>query len=415
MSPSRINRLEMQLPAPDYNAATAVQAEGKSWVTNEFSEAIDGLLEKKFQTRNDEWMIIDKLELIFPALPWKMEKADWQAVVEQGLQKAVLHPGAHQLVFKQWLNYLKSGVVRKNDIITDVKFYGPFIRKRLDALLAGLDDNGAFDFSAAFIARLLDITEKESVVRFIARILKLEMPMVGRFVENISAGDGNRFRQLQGWLPSPLNAAAMKKFILEFPGKAMAVKRDDHEPSAVPGEEKAAMELNSGDLQNGICCENAGVILVWPYLGSFFENINLMQNGGFINEDAAKLGARVIHYIATGQLPENDAELTIGKILCGLPPGEYAFSNDDPGNGIKNETTELLQSVVANWPALKNTSPDGLRSAFLTRRGFATVDAETVRIVVEESSTDMLLHQLPWGISMIKLSWTPYTIYTHWF
>jgi hypothetical protein len=75
---------------------------------------------------------------------------------------------------------------------------------------------------------------------------------------------------------------------------------------------------------------------------------------------------------------------------------------------------ELLSSIVANWPILKNTSNDTLRSTFLLRDGKLTFKDNGLRLKVQQNSLDVLLEHLPWNISMVKLPWMKNILYVEW-
>jgi hypothetical protein len=75
----------------------------------------------------------------------------------------------------------------------------------------------------------------------------------------------------------------------------------------------------------------------------------------------------------------------------------------------------LLKACINQWPALKNSTPDGLRGSFLIRDGFISFDSsQNWAIKVEGKAWDILLNKLNWGLSMIKLSWVKGFIYVDW-
>jgi hypothetical protein len=81
---------------------------------------------------------------------------------------------------------------------------------------------------------------------------------------------------------------------------------------------------------------------------------------------------------------------------------------------IKEEAIVLLKEVVKNWPALKNTSPDGLRQMFIQRNGKLIQKEDNTKLIVERKAQDVLLEKLNWNISMIKLPWFSKILFTEW-
>jgi len=67
-----------------------------------------------------------------------------------------------------------------------------------------------------------------------------------------------------------------------------------------------------------------------------------------------------------------------------------------------------------HWKALGKTSVDGLRVAFLQRRGALREEEDGWRLQLEPESFDVLLGHLPWGLATVKLPWMTRPLYTDW-
>ena len=80
---------------------------------------------------------------------------------------------------------------------------------------------------------------------------------------------------------------------------------------------------------------------------------------------------------------------------------------------FRDEAESLLRAVIGHWKALKDTSPDGLREAFLARPGLLYLD-EPPRLHVETRSYDMLLRRLPWSFELVALPWLRRPIHVRW-
>ncbi len=164
-----------------------------------------------------------------------------------------------------------------------------------------------------------------------------------------------------------------------------------------------------------IFINNAGLCLLAPYLGMLFKAIDLCDDNQFINKSTQQHAIYLLHYLATGQTDAPEEQLVFAKLLCGWPlqmPSINARSITD--NEIK-ECTELLVSVIGHWAALKNTSPDGLREAFLQRSGkLMTDDDGNFTVHIEQKSIDILLDSIPWTFRMLKLPWMKKLIQVEW-
>ncbi len=159
---------------------------------------------------------------------------------------------------------------------------------------------------------------------------------------------------------------------------------------------------------------NAGLVIFHPYLSRFFETLGLTMDGRFENDSCRARAALVLQRLAGAKPNPPEYLLPLNKILCGLDIYE-PFPCDIPltENEIK-ECEKLLETVVQHWAALKNTSAEGLRRSFVRREGVLGKEDGNWRLRVERKSFDLLLEKLPWGFSMIKLSWMKSLLFVEW-
>lgn len=159
---------------------------------------------------------------------------------------------------------------------------------------------------------------------------------------------------------------------------------------------------------------NAGLVVITPFLPRFFDVLELLNDKVFSMEESAEHAALILQYIATGETEMPEYELTLNKILCGLPidtplPGSLIISQNE-----QDEVQNLLTSAIEHWKALKGTSVNGLRQAFLNRPGLLTEESNGWSLYVERITADVLIDHLPWSISIIKLPWNTKPIYVEW-
>jgi hypothetical protein len=176
-------------------------------------------------------------------------------------------------------------------------------------------------------------------------------------------------------------------------------------------------ELTKANVQideEGIFVALAGLILIHPFLSSFFGRLNLLENKQFINDLAKEKAVFILYYLATGNTVAAEHELVIPKMLCGLAVENTVSNTIALSHHEIEEADELLKAVIAQWSILKSTSPAGLRESFLQRNGKVFTKNDDIIIQVETSSIDMLLDHLPWGLNIIKLPWVNNIIRTEW-
>jgi hypothetical protein len=166
--------------------------------------------------------------------------------------------------------------------------------------------------------------------------------------------------------------------------------------------------------EEGLFVQNAGLILLHPYLESFFGEIELLENGDFRDRQCRETAVHLLHYLAAKEMFTPEYDLVFEKYLCGIPadePIQRFLMLPDP---MKQECDQLLRAVIRNWNKLKETSPDGLREGFLRRKGKLTHDAFGSRLRLEHMAHDVLLSFLPWGISVVRLPWMAEILSVEW-
>jgi hypothetical protein len=167
-------------------------------------------------------------------------------------------------------------------------------------------------------------------------------------------------------------------------------------------------------LQEGIYIENAGLVLIWSFLPDFFTKIKFVKNKSFQSEKYREHAVCLLQYLVTNETEWFESGLFLNKLLCGWPPFEPVNKSIDLSEAMLTESTELLNSVIAHWSALKNTSIDGLRRSFLQREGRLSKQDHGWQLKIDRKGYDVLLDKLPWGIGYIMLPWMDNPIWVEW-
>lgn len=164
-----------------------------------------------------------------------------------------------------------------------------------------------------------------------------------------------------------------------------------------------APTAGSAVVTEGIFVDNAGIVLLHPFLSTFFRVVGV-ADGDTITEPYKAIV--LLNYLATGETFTVEHDATLFKILCGVDidapiPSVVATTVDDLA-----EADNLLHAVVGHWDALGSTSIDGLRESFLKRSGKLGIDDDGEwRLQIEWKTYDVLLDRLPWGIAHLRLPW----------
>lgn len=188
-------------------------------------------------------------------------------------------------------------------------------------------------------------------------------------------------------------------------------------------EEKKSVEIKPDEKENTarklllneqIYIQNAGLILLHPFLPVFFARTGLMLDGKFSDPDKMLRAPYLLQYVVTGNEECLEAQLVLNKILCGINveealPGISALTEQE-----KQVCDEMLAVVIQQWDKMKNTSKEGFRASFLQRNGAFTLTEEAWVLKIEQRGYDILLQTLPWSTGMIKTSWMDKPLIVEW-
>ncbi|MFH0783136.1 MAG: contractile injection system tape measure protein [Pseudomonadota bacterium] len=190
---------------------------------------------------------------------------------------------------------------------------------------------------------------------------------------------------------------------------SLRIEDGQERPVEHPGEEA---RLASENLRLSV--DNAGLVILWPFLARLCDACDLLSEGRFKDEAAAVCAMHLIQFLATGGKNTPEYLLPLNKVLCGWPINMPVPRVHELPEPHREEAQKLLGDVIVHWQALRSTSPDGLRSSFLRRNGILSNDAMGWLLMVERKSFDVLLDRLPWTISTIRLSWMRKPLIVQW-
>ncbi|MBQ0733530.1 contractile injection system tape measure protein [Aquimarina celericrescens] len=163
-----------------------------------------------------------------------------------------------------------------------------------------------------------------------------------------------------------------------------------------------------------ISIENAGLLLLWPFLPRFFENLGLMEEKTFIDENAEHKAVCALQYLCDADESELfEGVLPLNKVLCDIPleePITFVMLSEEE----KEIANGLLHAVIKQGPHWKNLSLEGLRASYLRRQGSLRIQDSHWLLQVQKETHDITLQKLPWGCSTIKLPWMTRPMMVEW-
>ncbi len=248
----------------------------------------------------------------------------------------------------------------------------------------------------------------------------IDKHIVDAAILNLFSSDQNRDKvnQFFNFLLTKIDGNAELKIEIK---KIANYLKDNNNNSSSPDDEsqldkeKKEEKQRSDNVENeAIYINNAGLILLHPFLQALFENINLLKRDVWINSDSQQIAVLVTEFLVTGSNKFEEFDLVFNKAICGMNPEELVNTGILLTDQVKSECESLLKEVIQHWSVLKNTGIDGLREAFLQRNGkLSEVDNHRL-LQVEHKAVDTLLNQLPWGIGIVKLPWMNEMLSVEW-
>ncbi len=244
-------------------------------------------------------------------------------------------------------------------------------RKKLDSISLGIKVS-----KLPSIIAIINQTE-------VQRILTTEVDSKYSFLQEI-------FKEAAIQIPSEVHPHIIKD----------VTKVEDLKNEQIEGE-----EINEQQIECPQFFNNAGMVLLHPFLSSFFKKLNLTEEKDFKDTHSRSKAVMLLHFLATGEEQPKEYEMVLPKFLCEMPVNMPLDHTIELTEEEKEEANNLLQAVIEHWGALGGTSPDGLREGFLIRQGKLEQEQTGWKLLVEQKTLDILLDRLPWNISLIKLPW----------
>ncbi len=170
------------------------------------------------------------------------------------------------------------------------------------------------------------------------------------------------------------------------------------------------------DIVDGMTVQRAGLVLALPFLTAFFKELELFQDKQFVNEAAQHHAVYLLYHLATGseELPD-EHHLAFEKICCGLDVTDLLLPFKGFSAKEKEETTNLLLSILDAWKALKNSSPRAIQEAFLSREGYLKQQEDgSLKVHIERQTLDLLIDRIPWTISILRIPGSNEILYVEW-
>lgn len=172
-------------------------------------------------------------------------------------------------------------------------------------------------------------------------------------------------------------------------------------------------EINIG---NSYYINNAGLIILHPFLKALFEQLELCNKEGIWTKKTNQHKAVLLtQYLIDSEQIIQETDLILNKILCGFSIDEVVNVKLKITKKEKEKCNKLLEAVREYWKPMSTSSIEALQQTFLQREAkLELVKDSEYELWIDDKGVDILLEQLPWGISMIQTPWMENYLNCHW-
>lgn len=184
-----------------------------------------------------------------------------------------------------------------------------------------------------------------------------------------------------------------------------------HRQQPAPPPESADLSFSQAD---EIYIHNAGLVILWPFLPRFFENLGLLSERRFKDEAAQHRAAGILQYLVHPEAEFPEYLLPLNKVLCGLDLASVFSFGPALTESEIDHCAALLEAVIAQAPILRQMSVDGFRGTFLLRAGSLSRRDDAWLLRVERASYDVVLDRFPWSWQWLKLPWMDAPLRVEW-
>ncbi|AUX33624.1 MULTISPECIES: contractile injection system tape measure protein [Sorangium] len=192
--------------------------------------------------------------------------------------------------------------------------------------------------------------------------------------------------------------------------------RGEH-PSSDPGAAAADQELSVDPAYSDadeVYVDNAGLVVLWPFLGHLFERLDLFADTQFKDRRALHRAAGLLQHLCTGDLEPAEYQLPLTRVLSGMRMTEVFDFGPPVTEAEAEECLNLLAAAIASAPILGEMSIAGFRGSFLIRKGALSARDGAWLLRVERASYDVVLDRFPWGMSWVKQPWMEAPLSVEW-
>ncbi|WP_092508625.1 contractile injection system tape measure protein [Xenorhabdus mauleonii] len=213
-----------------------------------------------------------------------------------------------------------------------------------------------------------------------------------------------RYGLIKGELKQNPTILQHKKSHKELPKSALSAHMSFKQPNN---------GIQTPSVQSVLPISNAGCMLLWPLLPTFFRTFDLLKEKQFISLEAQRVAVCLLDWMIWAEEEIPAWRLTLNKILCGLSIHDDAlWRAPEPEQQIA--INQWLEKTLVQLPNWKKMGINDVRHLFLQRSGELSELNGLTNIHIKSEVYDALINNWPWPINIARFSWLEQPVMTTW-
>jgi hypothetical protein len=160
--------------------------------------------------------------------------------------------------------------------------------------------------------------------------------------------------------------------------------------------------------------EDAGLVILWPFLERLFTRVELLDERRFIDEAAQTRAIALLAYLALDDPEPPEHRLAFSKLLCGRPPEQPCEFDGPLDAALCDECDHMLAAVIDHAPVLDAMPIHRFRASFLQRTGVLGIRTGSWLLQVERQPYDLVLDRFSWSWAWVKFPWMSEPLTVEW-
>ncbi|WP_416776869.1 contractile injection system tape measure protein [Xenorhabdus budapestensis] len=167
--------------------------------------------------------------------------------------------------------------------------------------------------------------------------------------------------------------------------------------------------IQTPSAQSVLPISNAGCMILWPLLPTFFRAFDLLEKNQFISLEAQREAVCLLDWLIWAEEEIPAWRLTLNKVLCGLPIHDNALWCT-PELEQQIAINQWLEKTIVQLPAWKKMGANDVRHLFLQRCG----ELSELNVHIKPEVYDALISEWPWPMNIASFSWLNHPITITW-